>query len=76
MVSPVMEQELRHQLDRLSLGQQRQVLEFARALSLTQPNGVPGSVLLPFAGTIEINDLRVMSQAADADCEQINLQDW
>ena len=76
MVSPVMEQELRHQLDRLPLGQQRQVLEFARALSLTQPNGVPGSVLLPFAGTIEINDLRVMSQAADVDCEQINLQDW
>lgn len=74
MVSPVMEQELRHQLDSLSLDQQRQVLEFARALA--QPGGVPGSALLSFAGTIETADLLIMAQAADEDCEQIALQDW
>lgn len=67
MVSPVMEQELHHQLENLPLGQQRQVLDFARALSLAQPNGVPGSVLLPFAGTIEPDGLLIMSKAADED---------
>ena len=75
MMSPVMEKELHHQLNNLPLGQQRQVLEFARALSLTQSHGVPGSVLLPFAGVIEAADL-FMSQAADEDCEQIASQDW
>ena len=76
MVSPVMEQELRHQLENLPLGQQRQVLDFARALSLAQPNGVPGAVLLPFAGAIGTEDLLIMSQAADEDCERIASQDW
>lgn len=76
MVNPTMEQELHYQLQNLPLGQQRQVLDFARALSLTQPNGVPGAVLLPFAGTIEPDDLAIMSQAADEDCEEIASQDW
>ena len=76
MVSPSMEEELHHQLNNLPLDQQRQVLDFARALSLAQPNGVPGSALLPFAGTIEPDDLLIMSQAADVDCEQISPQEW
>lgn len=76
MVSSMMEQELHHQLANLPLGQQRQVLDFARALSLALPSGVPGSVLLPFAGAIEPDDLAIMSQAADEDCEQITPQDW
>lgn len=71
MVNSVMEQELHQQLESLPLGQQRQVLDFARALSLAQSNGVPGSALLPFAGTIEAADLMIMSQAADEDSEQI-----
>lgn len=74
MVSPVMEQELHQQLNNMPLEQQRQVLDFARALA--QPSGVPGSALLRFAGTIEAADLLMMSQAADEDCEQIALQDW
>ena len=76
MLSPLVEQELHHHLEALPMTQQRQVLDFARALSLAQPNGVPGSVLLPFAGVIEADDLLIMSQAADEDCEQIAPQDW
>lgn len=76
MISPGVEQELRSQLDQLPLGLQRQVLDFARALSLTHLNGVPGSALLRFAGTIEPDDLLVMLEAADGDCEQITVQDW
>ena len=76
MLSPQVEQELHQHLDVLPVTQQRQVLDFARALFLAQPNGVPGSALLPFAGTIESDDLLMMSQAADEDCEQIIPQDW
>ncbi len=76
MLSPVVEQELHQHLEVLPVTQQRQVLDFARALSLAQPHGVPGSALLPFSGAIEKDDLLIMSQAADEDCEQIAPQDW
>lgn len=76
MVSPMLEKELHQQLNDLPLEQQRQVLDFARALSLAQSQGVPGSALLPFAGAIEADDLAIMSQAADEDCEQITSQGW
>ena len=76
MLNPLVEGELHQHLEVLPVTQQRQVLDFARALSLAQPKGVPGSALLPFAGAIETDDLLVMSQAADEDCEQIAPQDW
>lgn len=74
MVSPVLEQELHRQLEALS--PERQVLEYPRALSGTLPPGVPGPALLRLAGTIDAADLKIMSQAADEDCEQIALEDW
>ncbi len=39
MVSPIIEQELHRYLAPLSIAPQRQVLDFARILSLTQPQG-------------------------------------
>lgn len=71
MLSSLVEQELHQHLEVLPLTQQRQVPDFACALSLAQPNGFPGSALLSFAGAIEADDLLIMSQAADEDCEQI-----
>lgn len=76
MVSPVLEQELHRQLEALSPERQRQVLEYARGLSGMPRTGVLGSTLLRFAGTIDAADLKIMSQAADEDCEQIALEDW
>ncbi len=76
MVSPVLEQELRRQLEALSPERQRQVLEYARVLSGMPRTGVLGATLLRFAGTIDAADLKIMSQAADEDCEQIALEDW
>ena len=76
MLSSLVERELHQHLEGLPLGQQHQVLDFARALTATRTQGVPGRNLLSFAGTIEQADLLIMSQAADEDCEQINLQDW
>ena len=70
MISLGLEQEILLQLEKLPLRQQRRVLDFARELSSTQIKGVSGSVLIPFAGTIEADDLRIMSHAANEDCEK------
>ena len=76
MLSPALERELRQQLEVLPANQQRQVLDFARALVATQPQGVPGQALLSFAGTINAPDLAIMAQAAEEDCELINRKEW
>lgn len=68
--------ELHQQLERLPFGQQRQVLDFARALASSRARGVAGQKLLQFAGTIEIGDLKVMSQAIAEDCEKIDTHEW
>ena len=75
MVNSGLEQELLNQLGKLPLRQQRMVLDFAWELSSSQITGVSGSVLTPFARTIEADDLRIMSEAANEDCEIISLQD-
>lgn len=76
MTIPTLEAEIREQLHRLPLEQQRQVLEFARALVATQVRGVPGQTLLRFAGTIDTNDLAMMAQAIEAGCEQVDRDAW
>lgn len=76
MVSPVLERELRQQLEHLPFGQQRQVLDFARSLASSRARGVEGQKLLQFAGTIEMDDLKVIAQAITEDCEQVNSHEW
>ena len=63
-------------LPQLPLGQQRQVLDFPRALATARARGVPGQKLLRFAGTIEPEDLSLISQAIDEDCERVNAHEW
>lgn len=76
MVSSVLEKELHQQLEHLPFGQQRQVLDFARALASARTRGVAGQKLLQFAGTIGDDDLQAMSQAIAADCEKVNPHEW
>lgn len=71
MVSLVLEKELHQQLEHLPLNQQRQVLDFARALAAARTRGVAGQKLLHFAGTIELSDLKVISQAIAEDCGKV-----
>lgn len=75
MVSPMLEQQLRDQLNHLPAGQQRQVLDFARALAASSPRGVAGRGLLPLAGAIGAEDLAAISQSV-ADCEQVDAHGW
>ena len=76
MVDAAIEQELSTCLGRLPVEQQRQVLEFARKLTTPPLQGVRGSTLLQFAGTIDQSDLEAMSQAIEDGCERIDADEW
>jgi hypothetical protein len=76
MLSPALERELHEHLSHLALEQQQQVVAFARALAATRMRGVPGQSLLQFAGAIEADDIVVMAQAIEDDCEQVNSNEW
>jgi hypothetical protein len=76
MINPSLRQALLEQLGRLDADQQQRVLDFARALAITSPRGVPGKTLLPFAGTIPADDLQAMTQAIEEGCEQLDERDW
>ncbi len=76
MINPGIEQELHRHLALLPAAQQRQVLDYARILSITQPQGVKGSSLLAFAGTIPAEELAQMQTAIEADCEQVDAHGW
>jgi hypothetical protein len=67
---PSLDREISEAIARLSPGQQRRVLEFAR--SLDEPRrGVPGATLLRFAGTLSAEDAREIAAAIEDGCERI-----
>jgi hypothetical protein len=68
--------EVVEQLRVMSPSLQQQVLDFARTLTGSIVQGVPGSQLLHFAGTIQASDLELMRQAIEHDCEQVDLNEW
>lgn len=55
---------------------QWRVLEFTRALAVSTPHGVAGTHYLQFAGTIPLDDLKVMQQAIKQGCEQVDTNEW
>ena len=55
---------------------QWQVLEFARTLVKAKVRGTPGQQLLRFAGSIPPDDLQVMREAIEQDCEQVDTNEW
>lgn len=73
MVNQSIQEEILNQLDKLPIEPQAQVLDFARAL--TKPEGRQGKDLLYFAGGINIDDLSLMTEAIERDCEQVNADD-
>ena len=71
-----LDSELHAELCKLPIEQQRQVLEFARALTKARVHGVKGQGLLRFAGSIESEDLATIAQAIEEGCEKVNLDEW
>jgi hypothetical protein len=76
MTESAITRQLVEQVDQLPLESQRKVLDFAQALALALPKGVPGRSLLRFAGAIEADDLRAMSEAIHVGCEQVDADEW
>lgn len=76
MIDPLIEKQLLTQLSYLRMDQQQRVLDFARFLAMKTPVGIPGQNLLGFAGTIASNDLKLMSEAIEVGCEQVDLNGW
>lgn len=55
---------------------QRQVLEFVRSLAKAEVRGTPGQQLLRFAGSISSDDLQLMREAIEQDCERVDIDEW
>jgi hypothetical protein len=68
--------KLLEQLEALPYEFQRRVLDFAQALAVSVPKGVPGKQLLRFAGTIPADDLQMMAQAIEVGCEKVDWDEW
>jgi hypothetical protein len=70
-------QEIVERLEKLTLGQQRQVLDFTLELSGESPRGISGKELLEFAaGLFPPEDIEQIKQAIEEDCGQIDESEW
>jgi len=75
MDTPIVDKVI-EQLKALPQELQWRVLEFTRALAQSTPRGVPGQHLLRFAGTISPEDARLMREAVERGCEQVDTNEW
>lgn len=73
MTNAVIKDGLLAQLDRLPHDLQLRVLDFAKTL---YPKGVDGKNLLRFEGTITADDLRLMAEAIEENCERADVNEW
>lgn len=68
--------EIFQQLKGMPQPLQQQVLEFVRTLIKADGRGTPGPQLLRFAGSIPADDLKVMREAIERDCERVDVSEW
>ncbi|MBT4087610.1 MAG: hypothetical protein HOE30_03870 [Deltaproteobacteria bacterium] len=76
MLNVTVKKQIISQMGLLDYEHQRRVLDFARALVVTCPKGVPGKQLLSFAGTIPADDLKTMEKAIEDSCEKVDQNEW
>jgi hypothetical protein len=55
---------------------QHRVLEFVRALAVSEPRGLPGRQLMQFAGALTPEDAQLMRDAIEKGCEKIDSHEW
>jgi hypothetical protein len=73
MKTASIEDDLVAQIDKLPYDLQLRVLHFTKSLV---PKGVKGKSLLRFGAAITTNDLRVMSEVIEKDCDRIDTGEW
>jgi hypothetical protein len=79
-VEQVMDSSLREELlkemDGLPTAMQRRVLDFARALAESTPQGTPGNELLQFAGIMTPSEADEFLRGIEEDCERVDPNEW
>jgi hypothetical protein len=76
MVNSSFQSELLKEIDQLPPALQRRVLDFARALADSAPQGVPGDTLLPFAGIMTPAEADEFLRGIEEDCERVDPSEW
>jgi hypothetical protein len=76
IASSSLKSEISEKLDLLLAEDQRKVLDLARALAERKTRTVKGKDLLPFTTGFSKEDLEVMRQAVEEDCERVDLSEW
>jgi hypothetical protein len=76
MLNVAVKKEIIEQMGRLDCEHQRRVLDFARALAVTEPKGIPGKSLLSFGGIFRSDDLKAMKKAIEDNCEKVDKSEW
>ncbi len=64
--------EITNKIQSLPDNLQRQVLIIVDALQASSRRGMPGKLLIEFAGSISPTDLSLMVQAIKSGCEQVD----
>jgi hypothetical protein len=75
MDSPIVDR-VAEQVRPLTPELQRRVLDFARALAISEPRGIPGRQLLQFSGKISSEDAQQMRDAIEQACEKVDSHEW
>lgn len=76
MVHPAIKEQILNDLDRLSPAMQRRAADLVHGLVSTLPQGAPGRDLLRFAGTLDDESAREMTEAIEQGCERVDPDAW
>ncbi len=68
--------EVAERMESLPYNLQERALQFIRKLNLSEKSGVHGRSLLKYAGSIPLDDLKIMSEAIENDCRKIDINEW
>jgi hypothetical protein len=76
MIDTAIQSELLREVAQLPPTLQQRVVEYARTLVQSRLRGTPGTELLRFAGTLDPDDARIMMEAIEEGCEQVDKDEW
>ena len=68
--------EISKHVERLPRSEQEQVLRFVTGLASALPVGGKGSDLAAFAGTLDPESAREMTDAIEKECERVDTGQW
>jgi len=76
MIDTAIRTQLLNEVAQLPPALQQRVVEYARSLAQARLRGTPGAELLRFAGTLDPEDARIMMEAIEEGCEQVDPDEW